>query len=64
MPLEEFIMAVFCCRESILQEIMTEYPLRQRGFSPQLSDSEVLTMEIVGEFLGLRTSDTVWQLLI
>ena len=27
--------------------------LRQRGHEPELSDSEVLTMEIVGEFLGI-----------
>ena len=61
MPLEEFIIAVFCCIESILQEIMTEYPLRQRGFSPKLSDSEVLTMEIVGEFLGIDMEKHIWQ---
>jgi hypothetical protein len=39
MPLEDFIITVFCCIESILQEIMREYPLRQRGFAPKLSDS-------------------------
>ena len=61
MPLEEFIIAVFCCIESILQEIMTEYPLRQRGFFPKLSDSEVLTMEIVGEFLGIDMEKHIWQ---
>src|SRR5882724_2031429 len=61
MPLEEFIIAVFCCRESILQEIMTEYPLRQRGFSPKLSDREVLTMERVGEFLGRDMEKHIWQ---
>ena len=61
MPLEDFIIAVFCCIESILQEIMTEYPLRQRGFSPKLSDSEVLTMEIVGEFLGIDMEKHIWQ---
>jgi hypothetical protein len=40
---------------------MTEYPLRQRGFSPKLSDSEVLTMEIVGEFLGIDMEKHIWQ---
>jgi hypothetical protein len=29
--------------------------LRQRGPAPKLSDAEVLTIEIVGEFLGLDT---------
>jgi hypothetical protein len=28
--------------------------LRQRGPQPTLKDSEVLTMEIVGEFLGIN----------
>jgi hypothetical protein len=30
-------------------------PLRQRGPAPKLSDAEVLTIEIVGEFLGIDT---------
>ena len=61
MPLEDCIIAVFCCRESMLQEVMTAYPLRQRGFAPQLSDSEVLTMETVGEFLGIDMEKHIWQ---
>jgi hypothetical protein len=28
-------------------------PLRERGPDPTLADSEVLTMEVVGEYLGL-----------
>ncbi len=47
MSLEDFIIAVFCCIELILQEIIAEYPMRQRDFFPKLSDSEVLTMETV-----------------
>ena len=52
MLLKEFIIAVFCCIEAMLEERRTAYPLRQRGFAPKLSDREVLTMEVVGEFLG------------
>ena len=29
--------------------------LRKRGPMPKLSDSEVLTIEVVGEFLGIDT---------
>lgn len=61
MPLEDFIIAVFCCIESMLQEVIRSYPVRQRGFAPQLSDSEVLTMEIVGEFLGIDSEKHMWQ---
>jgi hypothetical protein len=35
--------------------------LRHRGFAPKLSDAEVLTMEIFGELLGLRSDAAVWR---
>jgi hypothetical protein len=35
--------------------------LRQRGFAPTLSDSEVITLEVVGEFLGLETDMQIWR---
>ena len=47
-----FIVAVFCAVEDRLEG---EQPLRQRGPKPKLSDSEVLTIEITGEFLGIDT---------
>ena len=48
MPLEDFIIAVLCCVEDMWHESPAPSRLRQRGFAPKLSDSEVLTMEIVG----------------
>jgi len=51
MLVEDFIINVYCCVEEIYREIVTT-PLRSRGFAPKLTDSEVITMEIVGEFLG------------
>jgi hypothetical protein len=48
MDLSTFIVAVFC----LLDDRLEEKKLRQRGPSPELSDSEVLTIEIVGEYLG------------
>jgi len=32
----------------------------KRGFAPRLTDSEVITMEVVGEFLGLDTDVGIW----
>jgi len=61
MPLDEFIIAVFCCIESLLQEVQHAYPGRQRGFAPRLADSEVLTMETVGEFLGIDAEKQIWH---
>ena len=51
MDLSTFIVAVFCLVDDRLKDLR----VRQRGPSPKLSDSEVLTIEIVGEFLGLDT---------
>ena len=51
MDLSTFIVAVFCLVDDHLQG---RHP-RSRGPAPKLSDAEALTMEIVGEFLGLDT---------
>ena len=51
MPVEDFIIYVYCCVEDICRTIVNQ-PLRSRGFMPKLSDAEVFTMEIVGEFMG------------
>ena len=61
MPIEDFIMAVFCRIEEILQKIAAQQPWRTRGFPPKLSDSEVITMEVVGECLGIDTDKQIWQ---
>lgn len=61
MPLDEFIIAVFCCIETLLPELHRAYPGRQRGCAPRLSDSEVLTMETVGEFLGIDAEKQIWH---
>ena len=61
MPLEDFIITVFCCVEQMWQKSLLPSRLRQRGFAPKLSDSEVLTMEIVGEFLGFDSDQQIWK---
>ena len=58
---EEFIIAVFCCIEDWLNEIIQGKRIRAAGFKPKLSDSEVITMEIVGEFRGLDQDKAIWQ---
>jgi hypothetical protein len=50
--LNTFIVAVFCLIDERLKDRRIR---RRRGPAPKLSDSEVLTMEIVGEFLGIDT---------
>jgi len=62
MPIEDFIITVYCCVEDLMDEITEQInPLRKRGFSPKLTDVEVITMEIVGEFLGIDTDKGIWE---
>lgn len=52
MQLIDFIITIFCKIDDMLKNILKDNRLRQRGPQPKLSDSELITMEIVGEFLG------------
>ena len=56
MDLNTFIVAVFC----LIDDRIKDQRLHQRGPAPKLSDSEVLTMEIVGEFLGIDTDKAIY----
>jgi hypothetical protein len=53
MDLESFIITVFCTIDDFLRQSCPK--LRQRGPAPMLADSEVLTIEAVGEFLRIDT---------
>ena len=59
MDLETFIVAVFCVTDDFVRAIAREHKLRRRGPAPVLADSEVLTIEAVGEFLGLDTDQAL-----
>lgn len=54
MDLDDFIIAVFCLVDEAVPRVTDGRRLRQRGPAPILADSEVLTMEVVGEYLGLE----------
>jgi hypothetical protein len=55
MDLETFIVVVFCLVDDFVRDLCRRWRLRRRGPAPALADSEVLTIEAVGEFLGLDT---------
>jgi hypothetical protein len=61
MPIEDFIITVFCLIDDELEKVIRGKKLRQRGPAPGLKDSEVLTMEIIGEFLGKDCDKTIWE---
>ena len=61
MSIEDFIIAVFCIIDDELKKVLNGTRLRMRGVKPGLSDSEILTLEIVGEYLGHDTDSGIWS---
>lgn len=59
--IEEFIIAVYCCVADRLEPMTASAPIRGRGFAPGLSDAEVLTMEIVGEYQQHDSDQGIWS---
>jgi hypothetical protein len=55
-----FIIAVWRMDDA-LKTLFQEKPLRQLGPAPVLSDAEVLTMEVVGEFLGFSQDTALFR---
>lgn len=59
MDLDSLIIAVFCIVDDTLRQMPTR--LRQRGPLPVLADSEVLTVEVVGEHLGMSRDSELFS---
>jgi hypothetical protein len=55
MDRDEFIITVYCLVCEHYQVIKNTYPLRRGGFAPALSDEEVITIELCGEYFKLTT---------
>jgi hypothetical protein len=62
MDLTTFLVSVFCLIDDWLteQHQAQHLRLRRRGPQPTLADSEVLTIECVGEFLGIDTDSGLY----
>lgn len=61
MSIEDFIITVYCLIDDEVKKSTDTHALRTRGFEPKLSDSEVITMDIVGEFLGKDTDTGIFR---
>lgn len=61
MSLDELIIAWFCVIDDLLPKVIEGKRLRQRGPAPKLADSEVLTMEVVGTYLGLSQDKALFM---
>lgn len=57
---DEVIVEVYCQIDETLAVVTNGERLRQRGPDPLLSDAEVLTLEIVAEFLGLDQDTAIF----
>jgi Transposase DDE domain len=58
--LDTFIVATYCLVDDLMRQTLTGRRLRQRGPQPLLDDREVITMEVVGEFLGMDTDKAIF----
>jgi hypothetical protein len=56
---QEFRLVLFCTIDDQLKALGLG-KLRSRGFDPKLSDSEVITLEVAGEALGLDTDSAIY----
>jgi hypothetical protein len=62
--LESFTIAVYCQIDTVLQVMAAEPDwrrIRSRGPAPTLADAEVLTMAVVGEFLGMDQDMAIYH---
>lgn len=61
MSMEEFIITVYCIVDDLMKKIGENLKIRKSGFNPALSDSEMITMELVSEFSGIDTDKGAWE---
>jgi hypothetical protein len=57
----DFIITVYCLVCEHYQAIRSVHPLRRGGFAPALTDEEVITIEICGEYFKLPTDKDMFN---
>ena len=60
MPIDEFIIKIYLMVDDYHKKIVTNR-LRQGGYAPKLTDSDIITMEWVDEFLQMDTNSQIHQ---
>jgi hypothetical protein len=61
MERDVFIISVYCLVADIMKSIEKSYKFRSRGFPPKLTDAEVITIEICGEFFKLHEDTEIYK---
>jgi len=54
MDRDTFIISVYCLVVEYYTVVKEKYPIRRGGFAPALTDEEVITMEVCGEYFKLH----------
>ena len=62
MQLDELIITMYCQVDDFVKANFPARRLRQRGPLPHLADGEVITMELVGEYLTDSGDSGFWIL--
>ena len=60
MDRDDFIITVYCLVCEHYQAIQATYPVRRGGFAPALTDEEVITIEICGEYFKCATDQDIF----
>ena len=60
MPLQDYIINVFCLIDDLYLELFQNAKIRKSGYAPILLDSEIITMLLIGEFLGMPENKKIW----
>ena len=58
---EYFIIKVYCLVCEHYPIVIEQMRLRRRGFLPALSDEEVITIEVCGEYFGLNEDEAIFE---
>jgi len=61
MDRDTFILTVYCLVVEHYRAPAALYPIRPGGFAPEVSDEEVITMEICGEYLKHQTDQDLFD---
>ena len=61
MDREHFIIRVYCLVCELCQAHRDKYTLRRGGFAPALTDEEVITIELCGEYFKLATDKDIFD---
>jgi hypothetical protein len=61
MDRDDFIITVYCLVCEHYQAIRTQYPVRRGGCAPALTDEEVITMDICGEYFKQATDQDLFD---